>query len=149
MIPNAKNLKGKPSKFESGNMKILIIDDDPVCQTLFQLSLKHLGRCDTANCGREAVSAFENALVNNDRYDLITLDIVMPDMNGRESLDAIRNLEKKHSLDNASDAVKVIIVTSMDDPDSFFEAIEDGCEAVAKPVTKKELLEKIRSCFLP
>ena len=127
-------------------MNILIIDDDPVCQKLIQTMLEKYGSCSIAASGQEAIEAFGSALANGKPYDLMTLDIVMPEMNGGEALEAIRKLEKEHGIQNSSDAAKVIIITTMDDPDNCLEALEGGCEAIVKPFTKEELIEKVESC---
>lgn len=128
-------------------MNILIVDDDPAYQILTRSFLADYGHCDIASDGLEAIDAFQKALDKNDPYHLIILDIVMPNMDGRETLDAIRKIEKDYGITNKSDAVKVIIATSMDDTDSFLESLEFNCQTyIIKPFTPDELSEKVEAC---
>jgi two-component system chemotaxis response regulator CheY len=124
-------------------LNILIVDDDPVYQILIQSALEKYGHCDIAGNGREAVEAFQRALDNDKPYDLITLDIVMPSMNGREAVDAIRRIEEERGIPDKSGSVRIIITTSMDDIDNFRGAFEKGCKVVVKPFSQEELLEKV------
>ena len=128
-------------------MKILIIDDDPVYQKLIQSTLEENNVCHIAADGQKAIQAFQKALDGNEPYDLMTLDIVMPGMNGRETLEAILKIESDHDVQNAGERVKVVITSSLDDTDNFMQALEEGCEAIAKPFTQNELSEKVQVCL--
>ena len=65
-------------------MKFLIVDDDPLYRDLLSHYLAPYGRCDEAHDGAEAIGIFRVALQNQERYDLICLDILMPDMDGHQ-----------------------------------------------------------------
>lgn len=65
--------------------RILIVDDEPVVVDLLADFLGGSFEIDTARNGREGLSKAENG-----RYDLILLDIRMPDMSGREMYEALR-----------------------------------------------------------
>jgi len=71
-----------------GNKNILLVEDDPVNQLLTRKMLEVLSakNIDIANDGLEALS-----LVDNKKYDVIFMDIRMPNMDGYESTIAIRN----------------------------------------------------------
>ena len=56
------------------------------------LYITTLGECDLVNNGSEAIKAFIKAIDKGENYDLITLDIVMPEMDGHEVLKRIRKI---------------------------------------------------------
>jgi CheY-like chemotaxis protein len=71
-------------------MKILLVDDDQICQMPIKTFSKKLGLdVDVANNGKEGLEK-----VKNNDYDLILLDIYMPEMDGYQTINAIRNLSK-------------------------------------------------------
>ncbi len=125
-------------------IKFLIVDDDSSCRDLLRLWLSRYGRCDLAHDGHEAVAAYRIALDSGEPYDLVCLDIMMPGMNGHETLKTIRNIERdRHIL--GSDGVPVLILTASDDPKDCIRAFNEGCECfVPKPFQEKALMLEIR-----
>jgi two-component system chemotaxis response regulator CheY len=106
-----------------------------------QIYLKDYGETDIAVNGREAIEAFSLALQNNEPYDLVCLDIMMPEMDGMEALEKIREIEEQNNIFGLS-GVKVIMTTAKEQSKDIFGAFNAGCEAyIIKPV-KKEALEK-------
>ena len=75
-------------------MRFLVVDDDFATRRLVQRLLHPYGMVDVATDGEEAVAAFSSALDDNEPYDLITLDILMPNVNGQQALREIREIEK-------------------------------------------------------
>ena len=67
-------------------MKTLIVEDDFTSRLLLQELLKKYGRSHIAVNGLEAVEAVRLALDENEPYDLICLDILMPQMDGQLAL---------------------------------------------------------------
>lgn len=125
-------------------MKILIAEDDFISRTLLQEMLLPYGDCHLATNGREAITAFEHMLDKNTPYDLICLDIMMPIMDGQETLQNIRRLEKEKGI-GGSECVKVIMTTALDDPKNIMMAFIKGqCEAyITKPITPGPLHEQM------
>ena len=76
------------------NMKSLIVEDDFTSRLLLQEYLKVYGIPHIAVNGREAVEAVRLALEARDHYNLICLDIMMPEMDGQQALREIRALEE-------------------------------------------------------
>jgi two-component system chemotaxis response regulator CheY len=74
-------------------MRILIIDDDAVCRKLMASALRRTGAITEATDGKLAMAAVRDALLAKTPFNLITLDIMMPDMDGHSVLMAIRSME--------------------------------------------------------
>lgn len=130
-------------------MKILIVDDDLVCRMLLQDILAPYGNSHTAVNGKEAVKAFAIARGKKEPYDLIFLDIMMPEMDGQEALKEIRRMEKEKNI-AGSDQVKIIMVTALGDAKNIMESFVKGqCEAyVTKPITVNGILKQVRKLGL-
>ncbi len=96
-------------------MKTLIIDDQPVCYELIKAMLKEYGICICAASGKEAARIYEESVISGSPFDLITLDISMPEMNGHKTIEAIREIERKNNITLHNEAVKIIMTTGMDE----------------------------------
>ncbi len=129
-------------------MKCLIVEDDFAARRLLQRYLSSYVVCDIAVDGNEAVVAFRQALDEKEPYDLICLDIMMPNMDGREALKVIRRIESEHGT-SGLDGVKVIMTTALGDPKNVMGAFREGCEAyIVKPDKKDKLLEEMKNLSL-
>lgn len=123
-------------------MRILIVDDDLVGRALLKKIVSAYGDCDIAVNGREAVEAFRLAWEENEPYNLIFLDIMMPEMDGRQALKAIRKHEDERGI-YGKKRVKVIMTTAKEDPASVVGSFKEGCEGYAvKPIDKGKI-EKV------
>ena len=129
-------------------MKCLIVEDEFAARRLMQRYLSLYFECDIAIDGIEAVTAFRQALDESNPYDLICFDIMMPNMDGRDALKAVRQIESEHAIDGL-DRVKAIMTTALDDSKSVMGAFSEGCEAyVVKPIDKNKLYEEIEKLGL-
>lgn len=130
-------------------MKTLIVEDDFLSRSLLSTLLSEYGVCHVAVNGREALIAVERGFVENDPYDLICLDIMMPVMDGQQTLQEIRKMEERHGIVGA-DTTKVIMVTAADDSTNILKAFRQGqCEAyLTKPVDREKLITHIRDLGL-
>jgi len=125
-------------------MRILIVDDDFTSRRLLQTFLSEYGQCDVAVNGKEAVEAYRNSMNEWDAYDLICLDIMMPEMDGQQVLKEIRQIEKGSGKDGL-DGVKIIMTTALDDSDNIKQAFREQCEVyLVKPIEKQKLLDKLK-----
>lgn len=127
-------------------MKILIVEDDFSSRMLLNAILSTLGECDVAVNGEEALEAFKNALDENEPYELICLDIMMPVMDGQEALQKIRGIEKERDIRYGKE-VKVLMTTALDDVKNVTEAFFKGeaTSYLTKPLTKDKVFQELRN----
>ncbi|PCJ21306.1 MAG: hypothetical protein COB02_01600 [Candidatus Cloacimonadota bacterium] len=124
-------------------MKMLIVDDDFCNRRLLQKIMAPYGEIDHASDGVDAMAAFTMSLEEKDPYDLILLDIFMPDIDGLEALKMIRDLEVLNNV-APNKGVKIIMVTTSEKADHIMTAFRDGCESyINKPITKKGILAEV------
>ena len=79
-------------------MKILIAEDDSISIAIMQKLLGAFGSCEVAVNGKEVINAFKAALDKKQPYDLICLDIMMPEMSGSDALKEIRKIEEVRGM---------------------------------------------------
>jgi len=125
-------------------MKFLIVEDEFTSRKLLQKFLSPFGECDIAVDGEEAVEAFKMSLEENNPYDVICLDIMMPNMDGQEALKKFRQMEKEHGI-KGSKEVKIIMTTALNDAKNVVEAYYRGgaTSYIVKPINKEQLLEEM------
>ncbi len=130
-------------------MRILIAEDHDISRDILTIILSEFGACDVVVDGEEAVLAFETAWEDTAPYDLICMDIMMPNMNGQEALRRIRALENT-LLVPASGRAKIIMVSALGDSDSIVEACYRGMANgyVVKPIQKEKLVREFRNLGL-
>lgn len=121
-------------------MKSLVVDDDFFSRRILQSILAQYGECHIAVDGKEAVFAFNQAIAEESPYDVVCLDIMMPEMDGQEVLRKMRETEaRKNILGDATS--KIIMTTALDDSTNIKTAFRDQCEAyLIKPIVKSKLI---------
>ena len=112
--------------------RILIIEDEPQLARLLQLELQFEEfEADIAHTGREGLKKFKE-----ENYDLILLDIMLPEMNGMEVLQQIRSTPSY---------IPVILLTAKNDVKDKVAGLNLGAnDYVTKPFEFEELLARIR-----
>jgi len=130
-------------------MKALIVDDDFYSRNMIHEILRGVAQCDIAVNGEEAIEAFRRGVKEGERYDLICLDLLMPEMDGQQALREIRAIEKEHKVAPQNEA-KVIVTTMLDDKkethDAFF--LGGATSYLVKPIDEEKLLSEVRSLGL-
>ena len=116
-----------------GKVQILIIDDEPVIGQLFKDSLKGSGYQVTTTLS--SLEALE--LVGDRHFDLIFLDLFMPELNGAELFRRIRQMDNH---------VPVAIITGYPDSDLMGRAMEYGPFTIMKkPFNSDDILNTVRT----
>ena len=129
-------------------MRFLIVEDEFINRTVIQKILHEFGECDIAVNGEEAIQAFRLAWDNNDPYDLICMDIMMPNINGQEALKQIRDYEKEKNM-KAQKEVKVIMTTALGDAKTVVSLYKEGATSyIVKPINKEKLIEEVQKLGL-
>ncbi len=129
-------------------MKTLIVEDDFTCRFLLQKLLGGYGTTHIAINGKEAVAAVHIALECGEPYDLICLDIMMPQMDGHAALQKIRQLEEDKGI-LSSEGVKIIMTTALGDLKNISNAFHGLCDAyLTKPIIKCDLLKSLQTLKL-
>jgi two-component system chemotaxis response regulator CheY len=129
-------------------MKTLIVEDEFTNRIIMQEILKEFGPVHIAVNGTEAVEAVRGALKADAPYDLICLDIMMPEMDGQEALKQIRSLEQEHCPTGASTA-KIIMTTGLDDAANIMKAFREQSDSyLVKPIDKGSVLAELRKLEL-
>ncbi len=123
-------------------MRILIIEDSAPNRELLCEILKDFAQCDFAEDGLAAVDAYNRSLLEKNFYDVILLDIGLPEVCGISLLDEIRASEHKAGIPLGS-GIPIIMVTGQ--RNRFLEAYDKGCtDYIVKPISADILLEKVK-----
>ena len=112
--------------------KVLIVDDDAELRSTLSEILKGAGyHIDEASSGKEAIEK----IVSKD-FDIALLDLMMPKMNGIETLTELKKITPK---------TKVIMITAFATVENAVDAIKKGAsDYISKPFRIEELLTTIR-----
>lgn len=129
-------------------MKVLIAEDDVTSRRVMSKLLSKYGECDVTVDGREAITAFNMALESGELYDLVCLDILMPELDGNVVLKTIRAMEREKNI-TTDNQVKVIMTTELNDRKNLAKALELGCKAYAgKPIVAEKFENELRKLSL-
>ena len=116
------------------NKKVLLVDDDRLNNRILKRLLKIYGiELDTCERGIECIDKINNG----EQYDLILMDIMMPDING---IDTLKKLKSNKNFNT-----KVIALTADALSTSKNKYLKEGfTDYLAKPFKKEELEEKLK-----
>jgi DNA-binding response OmpR family regulator len=112
-------------------VKILVVEDEKPIRDLIALNLSEAGyKCDTAADGAEGAD-----MIDSKRYDLVLLDIMMPEIDGYELLEYIRPLK-----------IPVIFITAKHSPKDRVKGLRLGADDyIVKPFDMVELLARVET----
>lgn len=119
---------------DSGRRKVLIVDDDQELVELMSDVLERDGRFEikTVNNGFDA-----GMMVKEYHPDLIVLDVMLPDINGREVCQRVRS-------EKSMDDIRIICISGMVEDDKIEELRAAGAnDFLHKPFEVEKLLERI------
>ena len=130
-------------------MKILILEDELTARLLLQKMMSDFGEVDAVVNGREAVDMFEESAQNGYLYDMVCLDIMVPEMDGHEVLRRIRTIEEEYELDSLDKRAKVVMITALNDQGNFMSAFHEQCEGyIFKPFSKEKIVKTMKQLGL-
>lgn len=114
---------------------ILVVDDAAFMRMMIRDILAREGyTIQEAVNGRDALEKYRES-----RPDLVTLDITMPEMDGIEALQAIREIDP---------AARVLMVSAMGQQKLMFDALEYGAaDFLVKPFQPTKVLETVKKCL--
>jgi len=131
-LPNAHPQNEDSEPILPGSPHVLIVDDNQANRVVIA-AFCELFSCtyESARGGREAIDA-----MGQSRFDLILMDIQMPDMDGMEATRRIRD------LGGPAAEIPVIAVTAMVEPEDIRAYLATGmCAVVEKPIDPAALLK--------
>ena len=126
------NEKKVEKNIDYTSKKILVVDDNELNIKVAERALSALGvKIDTCLSGKDAIS-----MVKKEKYDIILLDIMMPEMNGEETLVELKKIKDFNT--------PVIALTADAVQGAKEKYLEEGFNSyIAKPFTRDQIKEKI------
>jgi len=124
-------------------LKILLVEDNLMNQKVVMFNLKKLN-CDitpVAN-GREALNIFKNG-----SYDLILMDIMLPEMNGYQITAEIRKFEKLNHIEKPVIIIALTANTYENDKEKCFSIGMN--EYISKPFSAQQLINAVEKYIQP
>ncbi|UCD51383.1 MAG: response regulator [Phycisphaerales bacterium] len=122
---------------DSRLLRILLAEDNAVNQKFAVRAIEKAGHeVAVANNGREAVAAWKR-----ERYDVVLMDVQMPEMDGFEATKSIRHLELKRGTEHGTPIIAMTANAMKGDKERCLEAGMNGY--VSKPVKRETLFAEI------
>ncbi len=129
-------------------MKILIAEDDLISRKFLLKFFSQYGECDLVVDGLEALDAFLMSVKDDNPYDLICLDIMMPKVDGVKVLKSIRDFELQKGIATEKRS-KVIMTTALAETKFVQDAFDIGCDAyAAKPIDIEKMTNVLKKLGL-
>jgi two-component system, chemotaxis family, chemotaxis protein CheY len=128
------------ARAKKGKIRSLVVDDEFVSLTKMTTILSSYGQSDAATHGEQAYKLFTEAIAENKAYDLITIDIGLPGINGLELLQKIHEYEQVMMVNPA----RKVMVTVDSEYKTVVKAARSRCNAfLVKPIKKKVFIDKL------
>lgn len=129
-------------------MKSLVVEDVCMMRKLLEKLISPFGKVDSVANGREALIKFNHAWLNDQKYDVVFLDLMLPEIKGEEVLKEIRTLENKMH-DNSNTKVKIIICSALSDYENVFTIVNEQCDAyISKPFERDTIYTTLKNLNL-
>jgi CheY-like chemotaxis protein/HPt (histidine-containing phosphotransfer) domain-containing protein len=134
-------VRGRRSAKRRPRHRILVVEDNAVNQRLVRRILERLGHAMTlATTGREALSRVET-----DEFDVILMDVRMPEMDGIEATRAIRRLESERG-DTEAHHVPILALTAYAQEEELDRCLAAGMDGyLIKPIRTRTLSQAIEA----
>ncbi len=126
-------------------MRCLVVDDDETCRKFLVRVMERVSDCEVGVSGKDAIEKVTHSFVKGELYDVIFLDIVMPVMDGKQALSAIRTLERRAGLQDGWGS-KIVMTTALGDYDSVRNAFHNQCDGyLVKPLSISRMEALLRN----
>lgn len=129
-------------------MKILIVDDQLMFRETLRIMLQPYGACTLAEDGETAVQLFREALQSGEPFRLVLLDILMPGLDGHQTLEKLRQLERERhgSKQIRGKYACILIQTSLRGTEQqMVNTFRKGCNGyVTKPIDEDKLIARLK-----
>lgn len=143
VMPDRPNGAAVPVDNCDVSLNILLAEDNPINQMLACALMERSGHTTTvADNGQAAVDAFRNSFCDGNRkFDLILMDLHMPDMDGFEAIAHIKQFETEKNISNTP-----VLMLSADEQQEMREAaITAGANGfISKPIDAAQLAEAVK-----
>jgi CheY-like chemotaxis protein len=130
------------TELNPSEMSVLIIDDDPIAGEHAMVELEKVGvKSEVASSGAEAVEMVRLRNARREPYNLILVDWKMPEMDGIETTQKIRNIIGNDSA--------IIILTSHHWDDILEEAVNSGVDSfISKPLSSTYVIDQFKEVLI-
>ena len=133
---------------EKKKLNALIVEDEQVALAKIKLIMDSIGSYQIAETGDSCLQQFSSSLSSRKYFDVLLIDIGLPDMSGKGLLKKIDELEEKYNVPSDK-KVKKIMVTASAEKQDLFGSIQDRCDDyLLKPVTKDIVMDKLKAVGL-
>ena len=126
-------------------LKALIVDDSEMGRCMTGAIVGKVFSFYEAENGKDAVTMYRVSVENKTPYDIIFMDIVMPEMDGKEAVRMIRRYEADNNLGNTP----IIMISASEMLDDIEELVSGLFRKPTSRVLMNELLQKIFKGTIP
>ena len=125
----------EPLRLRGGDENILVVDDEFPVRNVLAVSLQHLGyNVETASSGLEALEKFTD---KPDHYNLLILDMLMPNMSGDKVFAKMRAIDPE---------LRVLVISGYSHAEQLEKVLKNpGVDFIQKPFTIEDLSRKVRT----
>ena len=128
------SVDSKELSYDFGGIRVLVVEDNPINRQIINVLLQHLKiSCDFAENGKIAIEKFTKSSENY--YDLIYMDIQMPELNGYETTEILRSGEREEGH-----TIPIIAMTANVFDEDVEKCRKAGMNAhIGKPIDPSQL----------
>jgi len=133
-------MPAKTNEKSGGGKKLLVVEDDPFLSDIYNTKLKQAGfEVDLAMTGEECMQKLADG-----KYDLMVLDIVLPQLDGWEVMSRIKELRRQNS-NPALNSLKIIILSNLGQKEEIRKGLDLGADGfmIKAHFTPSEVAEEI------
>lgn len=121
-------------------MRVLIVDDNKINRRFLESLLNKHADCYMDVNGKDAINTFEKSLEDKKYFDVILMDVMMPEVDGLQALNIIRDIERKMNIPK-EDAVKVVVISALNNIIEVEMMLDEEKELfIHKPIQIEELI---------